>query len=581
MKQFLKYTLATIIGILVVSFVFFFLGFGVLGALLATSSSPLTLKPNSVYRIDLEGNLVDRSEDDSFERAFGEVYGQPVLNMGLDDLLANIRKAKEHPDIAGIYLNGGSLLGGYASMKELRDALLDFKASGKFVVAYADAYTQANYYLVSVADKIFLNPIGMLGWQGISAQVPFYKNMLDKLGIEMQIIRVGSFKSAVEPFSNTEMSEANRNQITAYVHSFWNEILNSVSESRGISTEKLNAYADEMMTFQASEKNWSYGLVDSLLYADQAEKFIENYLPGKEKVNFVKHSEMSRVNEGIHHEKEKVAVIYALGGIDTDAKGGIISKNLVEEINKVAKDESIKAVVLRVNSPGGSAYGSEQIWHALEELKEKKPFFVSMGNYAASGGYYIACGADSIFAQPNTITGSIGVFGMIPNIEGLRKKIGIGFDGVKTNKMSEGININRSFSPEERDLMQGFVNRAYELFVSRCAEGRGKSVESIKAIAEGRVWTGEAAVGNGLIDGLANLNQTIALAAEKAGLQAYRVVEFPAKEDFMTRLMKNFDVESRILKSHLGEYYDTYRNIRNFKHLNGIQALLPYEIIVN
>ncbi|MDR1585011.1 MAG: S49 family peptidase, partial [Prevotellaceae bacterium] len=351
MKQFLKFTLAAIVGITIVVVLGFFVLFGVVGSIVASSDLPTVLKPNSVYLLELNGNLIDRSKDDSFERALGEIYGFSTTTLGLDDILSNIEKAKADPNIVGIYLKGGSLAGGYASIKEIRDALLDFKESGKFVIAYADAYTQRNYYLASVADKILLNPIGMVEWQGISSQVAFYKNTLDKLGVEMQIVRVGTFKSAVEPYTNTKMSNDNRRQVTAYTQSFWNEIVNAVSFSRGISGEKLNQYADEALLYQPTEKSLEYALVDSLVYADQAEKFIEFYADSANKAVFVKHPVMTKAPANVKYEKDKVAVIYAVGGIDTDAREGIISEDLVEEIQKVAGDESVKSVVFRISSP--------------------------------------------------------------------------------------------------------------------------------------------------------------------------------------------------------------------------------------
>ncbi len=581
MKQFLKFTFATIVGLIIFTIVGSLVMMGIIGAVAASGDSPTVLKPNSIYQLDLEGNLVDRSKDDSFERAFGQVYGNTTTSLGLDDVLANIEKAKSDANIVGIYLKGGALSGGYASIKEIRDALIDFKESGKFVVAYADSYSQRNYYLASVADKIFLNPIGMLEWQGLASKTVFYKNTLEKLGIDMQVVRVGTFKSAVEPYTNTKMSDANKEQVTVYTKSIWNEIVNSISLSRRISPETLNSYADEALLYQPTEKSLEYALVDSLMYIDEAEKFIELYADSVNKATFVKHSAMKKVPSNAKYDKNKIAVIYAVGGIDTDATEGIVSKDLVKDILKAADDESVKSVVFRISSPGGSAYGSEQIWHALEVLKAKKPLIVSMGDYAASGGYYIACGADSIFAQPNTITGSIGVFGIIPNIEGLNKKLGFDFDGVNTNKMSDMISFNRAFTPEERVLMQSFVNKTYDLFTQRCADGRGMTQDEIKAIAEGRVWTGEDAVKNGLVDGLANLQEVIRIAADKADLVSYRVVEYPEKEDFITQLMKSLDMESRLMKLRLGEHYETYLQVSKFNKLNGIQARLPFEIIMN
>jgi len=584
MKQFLKFTFATIVGVIITTLLGILILFGVIGAIAGSKESVTELKPNSVYEIKLEGNLIDRSENDPFSAAFAQAMGKTAeKSMGLDDLLANIEKAKNDANIVGIYLNGGSLSGGFASLKEIRNALIDFKKSGKFIVAYADNYSQKDYYLVSVANKILINPQGMLELKGLSAQTMFFKNTLDKLGIEMQIVKVGTYKSAVEPLITTKMSDANREQVTVYMGSIWKTFLTEVSAARKISVEKLNAYADEMLMFQPTEKAKQYGLVDGLVYADEADSILKTFVKGLEKdkeVTLVKHSAMTKLADTSKYDKNKVAVIYAVGEI-TDAAGeGIVAKDLVKTINDVAKDSAVKAVVLRVSSPGGSAYASEQIWHALNKLKAKKTLIVSMGDYAASGGYYISCMADKIVAQPNTITGSIGIFGVIPNISGLNEKLGLTYDGVKTNKMSDAITVNRKFTPEEHDLMQNYVNRGYELFVKRCADGRKMKTEQIKAIAEGRVWTGEDAIKIGLVDKIGGLNDAIALAVTKAKLNTYNVSEYPEKETFESKFMKSFgdDVETRLLKAQLGEQYKLFKQVRNLDKINGIQARLPYDL---
>jgi len=584
MKQFLKFTLATIVGIFIASLLGIFISFGIIGAIAGSADKATTLKPNSIFQIDLEGNLVDRSQEDPLSGAFAHALGKPSENtIGLDDVLANIEKAKKDDNIVGIYLKGGSLSGGVASIKEIRNALIDFKKSGKFIVAYADNYSQRMYYLVSVADKILINPQGMLELKGLSAQTMFFKNTLDKLGIEMQVVKVGTFKSAVEPYVNTKMSDANRLQVNVFMGSIWNNILKEISASRKIPVAKLNSYADEMMMFQPTEKSKQYGLVDGLVYIEQVDSVLKKYVKNLKKgddLTFVKQEAMTKVPDTAKYDKSKVALIYAVGEI-TDTEGdGIVSRDLVKTINDVEKDSAVKAVVFRISSPGGSAYGSEQIWHALSVLKAKKPLIVSMGDYAASGGYYIACGADKIVAQPTTITGSIGIFGVIPNIKGLDDKIGITYDGVKTNKMSDAISINRPFTPEERDLMQSYVNRGYELFVKRCADGRKMKTEQIKAIAEGRVWTGEDALKIGLVDKIGGLNDAIKLAVEKAKLKSYNIKEYPEKEDFMTKFMKNFgkDVETRIAKIQLGEQYNLFKQVKNLDKINGIQARLPYDL---
>lgn len=584
MKQFFKFTLATIVGIIITSMLGILIFFIVVGAIAGSTEKVTQLKPNSVYELDLEGRLVDRSEDNPFAAAFADATGQTAeTTIGLDDVLANIEKAKKDDNIVGIYLRGGSLAGGIASIKEIRNALLDFKKSGKFIVAYADNYSQRMYYLASVADKVLLNPQGMLELKGLSAQTMFLKNTLDKLGIEMQIVKVGTFKSAVEPLVNTKMSDANRLQVTVFMGSIWNTMLKEISASRKIPVDTLNKYADEMLMFQPTEKSLQYKLVDRLVYIDEVDSILKKSarkLEKKDELAFVSHAEMTNLPADSKYDKNKVAVIYAIGDI-TDSEGeGIVAKNMVKMINDVAKDSAVKAVVLRVSSPGGSAYASEQIWHALEMLKKKKPLIVSMGDYAASGGYYISCMAHQVVAQPNTITGSIGIFGVIPNIKGLNEKLGLTYDGVKTNKMSDAISVNRAFTPEERDLMQNYVNRGYELFVKRCADGRKMTPDQIKTIAEGRVWTGQDALRIGLVDKIGGLQDAIKLAVDKAKLKSYNVTEYPEKEDFATKFMKSFgkDIEARVMKAQLGEQYNILKQIRNVDKINGIQARMSYDL---
>ena len=586
MKQFLKFTLATIVGIIVTSILFVLISFAIIGAVAGASDSATVLKPNSVYELNLEGTLIDRSQDDPLTGAFASAMGKTSDNsIGLDDVLSNISKAKKDDNIVGIYLKGGSLSGGIASIKEIRNALIDFKKSGKFIVAYADNYSQRMYYLVSVADKILLNPQGMLELKGLSAQTMFFKKTLDKLGIEMQIVKVGTFKSAVEPLVNTKMSDANRLQVTVFMNSIWNTILKEIAVSRKIPFEKLNMYADEMMMFQPTEKAKQYALVDSLVYIDQVDSILKmsaRNLKKDDKLVFVKHTSMMKVADTAKFDKNKVAIIYAVGEITDNEGEGIVAKTMVKTINDVAKDDQVKAVVFRISSPGGSAYASEQICHALTMLKAKKPVIVSMGDYAASGGYYIACMADKIVAQPNTITGSIGIFGVIPNVSGLNEKLGITYDGVKTNRMSDAISVTRPFTPEERSLMQNYVNRGYELFVKRCAEGRRMKPDQIKAIAEGRVWTGEDALKIGLVDKIGGLNDAIKMAVAKAKLTTYNISEYPEKEDFATKFMKNFtkDIQTSLLKSQLGEQYNAFKQIRNLDKINGIQARMSYDLII-
>lgn len=582
MKQFLKYTLATFVGLMLFSFIGIFLLFGIMGSLVAmsTSTPPTTLKANSVYVIELEGALMERSEDDAFMNALYQAANQPAnKTMGLDDLLENIDKAKKDDNIKGIYLKGGALGASYASIQELRNALLDFKESGKFIVAYADSYAQSNYYLATVADKLYLNKHGMLGWNGLYSQHIFYKNFLEKIGVEMQIVKVGTFKSAVEPYILTEMSEANRLQMTEMVNGLWNGIVSDVATARNISVDNLQKYADMAMTYQPEETYAEYGLVDSLLYETDLETIIAQ-MAGVDKVEFVNHASMTAVPVVPNAKADKVAVIYAVGAIYDSGNEGIVADDMVETIMDVAKDKSIKSVVLRVNSPGGSAYASEQIWHALTLLKKEKPLIVSMGDYAASGGYYISCVADEIVAQPSTLTGSIGIYGMIPNVSKVAGKLGFDFDGVQTNRLSD-METNMLFegmNTEERALMQGYVNRGYELFVQRCADGRQMTPDAIKAIAEGRVWLGSLAKEKGLVDRLGGLDDAVAVAVEKAGLSEYRVVSYPEKKDFMTRLLEEMSVSAAIdhyMKQSMGEEYKMLQQIKAVAEKPSLQAIMP------
>jgi protease-4 len=509
------------------------------------STPAVVMEANSIYRIDLEGIVVEQgAEENPLDALMSEYIGQgSVKTIGLDDLMSNIELAKTSDDVLGIYLKGGELSIQPASAKALRDALLDFKQSGKFVIAYADAYSQMNYYIASVADKIFLNPVGSLAWDGLSAQKTYFKRLFDNLGIDMQILKVGTFKSAVEPYFRTSMSEEDRLQTDKYLGGIWDDMKSAVAESRSISSQLLHQYADEYMSLQPQHKYVQYGLVDTLLYVQDMDSVLRSY-SGTPDYHMLSHSDMNNVERASIDADEKVAVIYAEGAIVDEGTDGIVEGEMLKVIKKIHKDDAVKAVVLRVNSPGGSADASEQIWHALETLKAKGlPVVVSMGDYAASGGYYISCGANYIYAEPTTLTGSIGIFGTVPNLNGLRNKIGIDIDTVSTNKHSS-LTINAicgGMNPKEFALMQSMVERGYDLFTKRCAEGRSLSQDSIKAIGEGRVWLGKDAVQLGLVDELGNMNQAIQKAAELANIATYDVVYYPEKMDPMQELLNMFD----------------------------------------
>ena len=531
----------TIIGIGV-----YFLFCGIFGMLMGDMmSTPETvLEENTIYRLDLSGVLVDQvAEENPFDAILGEIYGQTTTTVGLNNLLSNIALAKDNDKILGIYLRGGSLSAGPASAKTLRDALLDFKQSGKFIIAYADSYTQTNYYIASVADKIYFNTVGTLMWDGMSAQKEYYTRLFEKIGIEMQILKVGTFKSAVEPYFRTSMSDADRKQTEQYLGGIWSEVKTAVAQNRPITVEQLDAYADECMSLQPQHKYVDYGFVDTLVYVQDMDTVLRMYA-GTKDYNTLSTSKMTAVERAKINAKDKVAVLYAEGQIFDSGKEGIVDTEVIKTVKKIHKDDAIKAVVLRVNSPGGSADASEQIWHAVKTLQEKGlPVVVSMGDYAASGGYYISCGADYIYAEPTTLTGSIGIFGTVPNASKLMDKIGLDFDGVSTNKHS-ALTINavyKGMNKQEFALMQSMVERGYDLFTKRCADGRGVSQEEIKKVGEGRVWLGKDALEIGLVDELGNINNAIAKAAELANLGEYAIVDYPEKTDPFEELLKMFD----------------------------------------
>lgn len=541
--------------------------------------------------LDLKGTLVERTQE-SLEGLLGKFTGEAGNTYGLDDILASIKKAKENDNIKGIYIQASWLDAPYASLQAIRTALEDFKESGKFVVAYSDNYTQGLYYLSSVADKVMLNPKGMIEWRGLASAPIFYKDLLQKLGIEMQVFKVGTYKSAVEPFTSTEMSPANKEQVTAFIGSTWNQILDGVSASRKIEKDSLNAYADRMLMFYPSDESVKCGLADTLIYQNNVRSYLKTLVKINEddRLPILGLDDMINIKKSVPKDKsgDILAVYYASGEI-TDYDGsatsdeGIVGSKMIRDLRKLKEDDNVKAVVLRVNSPGGSAFASEQIWHAVKELKANKPVIVSMGDYAASGGYYISCAADSIIAEPTTLTGSIGIFGMIPNVKGLTEKIGLTFDVVKTNKFSDFGNLMRPVNGDERALLQMMISQGYDLFVSRCAEGRHMTKEGIEKIAEGRVWTGEMAKGIGLVDELGGIDKALEIAARKAELKGYTIVSYPTKKDILSTLLNvqpNNYVESQVLKSQLGDYYKDFNLLRNIKERAMIQARVPFELNV-
>ena len=585
MKDFLKFTLATVTGIIISSVVLFFISILVVFSMVSSSESETQVRKNSVMMLDLNGTLTERSQENPLDFLMKEDY----KTYGLDDILSSIRKAKENEDIKGIYIQATSLGAGFASLEEIRDALKDFKESGKFIVAYGDTYTQNLYYLSSVADKVLLNPQGMLEWRGLAATPMFFKDLLEKIGVEMQIFKVGTYKSAVEPFISTEMSPANREQVNVYLSSIWGQITSSVAESRNLSLEALNKDADRMLMFYPAEESVKNGLVDTLIYKNDVRDYLKNMvgIDKDDNMPVLGIQDMINVKKNVPRDKSGnvIAVYYAYGEIDGGSSAstdeGINSEKVIKDLRKLKDDENVKAVVLRVNSPGGSAYGSEQIWYAVNQLKKEKPVIVSMGDYAASGGYYIACNADTIVAEPTTLTGSIGIFGMMPNAKGLTEKLGVNFDVVKTNPYADFGNLTRPMNDGEKGLMQMYVNKGYELFLTRCSDGRGISMEELDKIAQGRVWTGSTAKELGLVDELGGLDKALEIAIAKAGVDAYTVMNYPKKEGFLESLMNtnpgNY-IKARMLNGKMNDVYRQFSIIENFDKIDRIQARVPFEL---
>ena len=588
MKDFLKFTLATITGLMLVGAILTFFSIVVLVGLIASSEPTVQVKPNSVFVLNLNKPLSERAVEDPITMLMGEDYA----SIGLNEVLTSIKKAKEEANITGIYLEAS----GYsdaspAEWEEIRRALMNFKESGKFIVAYGDNYSQGEYYLCSVADKVILNPQGSIEWTGISSQPIFYKRLLEKIGVTMNIFKVGTYKSAIEPFIATEMSEANREQTHAYLNSIWTRITEDIATSRSISTKDLNKYADEMIALSPTERFIEAGMADTLLYKDEVKEYLKKltHTNSYQSLNTLSLKEMKAIEEvAIFPKNEgRIAVYYAVGEIMDDIPGGtfsteecIVGSQTIKELSQLREDDQVKAVVLRVNSPGGSAFASEQIWNEVVKLKAKKPVIVSMGGMAASGGYYISCAADSIFAEATTLTGSIGIFGMMPNMEGLLSdKLGLDFDIVKTNRYADFASPTRPMTEGEKALLQKTIERGYDLFVTRCAEGREMSKEALCRVAEGRVWTGEMAKELGLVDQIGGIDEAVKAAAEKAGLKEYTRATYPKQADLFNSLMqsgKERYIQTK-LKEMTGGYDLHFRLINRLKHAAPQQAHIGFD----
>ena len=593
MKQFFKYVCATVVGIILVVVIITILSILSLVGMASMGSVTANVKDNSVLVIQLEGSIDERSE----ENPLGDILGNSALTQqGLDDILKAIERAKSEPKVKGIYIEAGTFAGAMpATLQAMRKALVDFKKEGKFIVAYGDQYTQGAYYLCSVADSVIVNPQGLIDWSGLSSTVMYYKDLLDKVGVEMQVVKVGTYKSAVEPYLLSEMSEANREQIETYDHEIWDEMTKAVSKSRGISEAKLNELADSLVLFRTATEYKKEKLVDKIAYSDEVRETIAHMMKvdDPDDYNTISVKDLAGIanNEPKGFSGDVVAVYYAVGDIveestsDWNYSPQIVSRTVIKDLEKLADDEDVKAVVLRVNSGGGSAYASEQIWHQVMNIKSKKPIVVSMGDMAASGGYYISCAADYIYAEPTTITGSIGIFGMFPNADKLlNDKLGLHFSTVKTNEFSDIGAYFRPFTDQERAKAQQYINNGYELFTRRCADGRKMKQDDIKKIGEGRVWTGIHAKQIGLVDEMGGLDAAIAKAKQLAKLNEASVMNYPAKKNVFEQLMEEMQGTSyadKQLQQALGDYYPIISDMKKVQQKTGVQTALPYRLKFN
>ena len=589
MKDFFKFTLASIIGVMIAGLLLLFITIGIFSAMVSVSDQPVQVEGNSVLLLKFDHQIVDRANKNPFEDLdFGIFQGNKTV--GLNEILDCIRKAKTDDNITGIYLNPLDIQAGMGTVEEIRSALKDFKTSGKFIYAYGEYLTQKAYYLTTIADSLVLNPQGSVDFRGLGGERTFYKKALDKLGVEVQIIRHGKFKAAVEPFLLDKMSDENRLQTETYLKSIWNEMLTDISASRKMGVDELNDIADMVASFRKADFAKQKNLVDRLKYKDQVIDDLKK-LTGTSEKNDVKAVDIfkyvkvpeKRAQQGL--ARNKIAVIYASGGIDTGtSENDIKSEDLSRTIREARRDSSIKAIVLRINSPGGSAYGSEVIWREVKLAAETKPVIASMGDVAASGGYYIACAADTIMADRTTITGSIGIFGMIPNAEKLLEdKLGITQDVVTTNEHSDMISVTRPMTPFERDLMQQTIESGYETFISRVAEGRSLGKASVDEVGEGRVWAAVNAKEIKLIDLYGGLTDAIELAKKMAKLETYRIVNLPKLKDPIEELIKEISGSAKagFMKDELGENYKYYEQMRGFLSQKGVQARMPYDIEIH
>ena len=586
MKSFFKYLLASILGVLISGFIIIISLLGIFSAMVSFSEKPEVVRDKSILVLPLEEMIVERSEKNLYADLFSEFSGTKKL--GLDDILKVIERAKNDEKIRGIYLTPSIINAGYATIEEIRQALLDFKESGKFIYAYAENASQKAYYLISVADSIMLNPQGAIEFVGIASQSMFFKDALEKLGVEIQVVRHGKFKAAIEPFTLNGMSEENKLQTKTYISSIWNKVLADISEKRKISVDELNRLADDLISLKKADAMKDAGLVDALKYKDEVLADLKRltYIEEKDDLRAItvgKYLKSPVKTQGKGLARDKIAIIYASGDIDMNTNG-INSEELSQSIRKARRDSTIKAIVLRINSPGGSAYGAEVIWREVKLASEVKPVIASMGDMAASGGYYIAAAADTIIANHTTITGSIGVFGILPNAQKLlNDKLGITVDGVKTNAYSDMPSFDRRMTDFERASIQQFVENTYDTFLERVADGRGMTKVQVDEVGQGRVWTGENGNNIGLTDLFGGVNDAVKMAAEMCNLEHYRVVQLPEIEDPLEKFLKELGTQAQmqIALKELGPHYKTFQTFKTITESRGIMARLPYSLEIN
>lgn len=586
--------LAVVVGVIIVHILYGVIFLLICLSAAGSSSSDVTVKDNSVLKISLTADMPDKVTDGM---SFDYMSMTPVKQIGLNDALKSIEKAKTDDRIKGIYLDMDGASAGTATIEELRNKLIEFKESGKFIISYATAYSQFGYYLASVADEVYVNPQGGMSWQGMCSQIMFYKNVLEKLGVEMQVFRHGQFKSAVEPYICDKMSPANRKQYSVLLNSIWGKVCRGISEARGISVEDLNMYADSLSLRKAQDAV-TLKFADAVKYYDEVidELKAKSGFDGKDKDMFIDLEKYAKASvPGVKENKSKneVAVLFAEGEIvdGNGGKGQMGGDKIAEELRKIRENDDVKAVVLRVNSPGGSGLASEVMWREIQKVKQAgKPIVVSMGNLAASGGYYISCSADYIYAQPTTLTGSIGVFGMFPNLQGLvTDKIGLTIDTVCTNAHADFGSTMRPVTDMEYNYVQQSIEDFYDTFLTRVFDGRkGKGAEGhvlsekalVDSIGQGRVWAGADAIEIGLVDELGSLNDAVKKAVELANIPDYKIVEYPAKKEWFEELAEQFDISARIMKSELGENYIYYQNAKRIAETSGIQARMEHDIVI-